>query len=504
MQGSTDDIALKLQLWCSAGPPGMSLVKYRSEYSRGAAALRLSSVLERKQIPYSEIVFDAQQPTGSGLGLLQALSELPEGVASIRVAGSSTHRAEVRRALGEINLLRERLAGTPLRQVWWVHESLASEFARWVPDFDSWFQIRLSLQEDPVRDIETFQMTGGQRLSVSEAREIVTTLGSQAKSFLRSPLANLGVGDAQLLEDYALALGTIGRTDDALSAQKLAVQVRTSRQGTDHPDTLRSLSGQARMHKEKGDHTAAEEIAKHVYETRGRLFGQAHYSTLIAANDLGTLYDSIGRSSDAIELLTAALEIGQRELGKLHSQTLLMALNLGSACGKIGDLSRAKQLITESYEAMLKVLGPDHPFTVSALNALASVNSRLGLDQTAESLFSEAFRSSERILGRDHPITLLCLNNWALQLKKMGRLRKASDLFHRAVSESELVLGPDHPNSLAPKYNLAQLLVLQGKLAEASALLTAALPAADKVLGAQDPRTIRIRQGLQDLASLAT
>ena len=65
-----------------------------------------------------------------------------------------------------------------------------------------------------------------------------------------------------------------------------ALEVRERTLGKEHPDTLHSVNGLAKLLSVKGDCAGAEPLIRRALETRERTLGKEHPDTLVSVNNL--------------------------------------------------------------------------------------------------------------------------------------------------------------------------------------------------------------------------
>jgi hypothetical protein len=66
----------------------------------------------------------------------------------------------------------------------------------------------------------------------------------------------------------------------------------------------------------------AEELEVQVMETRKRVLGQEHPSTLTSMNNLAWTLKSHGRDDEALKLITVFVQLSNQKLGANHPNTM--------------------------------------------------------------------------------------------------------------------------------------------------------------------------------------
>jgi hypothetical protein len=86
--------------------------------------------------------------------------------------------------------------------------------------------------------------------------------------------------------------------------------------------------------------------------------------------NLASTYGSQGRWTEAEELEMQVMETRKRLLGPEHPSTLTSIGNLALTWRCLGRRKDAMKLIEISFQLMKTKLGPDHPYTKSSLEIL--------------------------------------------------------------------------------------------------------------------------------------
>ena len=116
----------------------------------------------------------------------------------------------------------------------------------------------------------------------------------------------------------------------------------------------------------------AVELEVQVMETRKRVLGEEHPSTLTTMRNLASTYRKQGRSKEAEELEVKVMETRKRVLGEEHPHTLTSMGNLASTYRNQGRWMDAKELEVQVMQTMKRVLGEEHPDTLTIMGNLAS------------------------------------------------------------------------------------------------------------------------------------
>ncbi|KAF1944328.1 HET-domain-containing protein [Clathrospora elynae] len=211
----------------------------------------------------------------------------------------------------------------------------------------------------------------------------------------------------------------------------------------------------------------AEELQVQVMETRKRVLGVEHPSTLASMANLASTYRNQGRWKEAEELQAKELGICSRVLGEEHPDTLTSMANLASTFWNQGRWKEAEKLEVQVMETRERVLGEEHPDTLTSMANLASTYMDQGRWKEAEELQAKELGISSRVLGEEHPDTLTSMANLALTFWNQERWKEAEELEVQVMETRKRVLGEEHPSTLTSMNNLALTLKSHGSITKA-------------------------------------
>ena len=319
--------------------------------------------------------------------------------------------------------------------------------------------------------------------------------------------------EADVRDTLGLTYSYLGEAPLAIRQHERALELRQTKLGPDHPDTLASRNNLAEAYQAAG--RTAEAIALHeaTLKLRESKLGPDHPDTLDSRNNLAVAYRAAGRTAEAIALHEATLKLTEAKLGPDHPDTLTSRNNLAAAYHAAGRTAEAIAL----HEATLKLTrveararpprhahqpqqprrglprrrpdrrgdraargdaqarwsrssGPDHPDTLTSRNNLAEAYLAAGRTAEAIALHEATLKLTESKLGPDHPDTLTSRNNLAAAYHAAGRTAEAIALHEATLKLMEAKLGPDHPDTLTSRNNLAAAYESLGRWAEAEPL----------------------------------
>ena len=147
--GTIDDTVANLLLWGSRPGSGLARVDYRSEHSARRCLEQLRQGFPARGLAFNEFRLPSSlTPARLARFWIDKLHSLATGVVSVTgFAEAFSAGPGLEDELVTLNYYRERLAESPLRQIWWMPTGFAEHFLRAAPDLNSWFTKRLQLLE---------------------------------------------------------------------------------------------------------------------------------------------------------------------------------------------------------------------------------------------------------------------------------------------------------------------------------------------------------------------
>lgn len=264
------------------------------------------------------------------------------------------------------------------------------------------------------------------------------------------------VGDemtlAKLKNQLAESLLSLGFPAEAHALFDDAYRRREKSKGTNHPETMASLSGTAESLVRMGRPAEALPILEEVWERRKEVFGDSHPVTLETQNNLAETLRSTGRIDEAIGLAEDSVRQHETVYGR-QSREFLVSLN--------------------NFAMSLQVAGRK---------------------KQALPLFQEVCDSSMQVLGEGHLNTLPAMNNLAVALEEDGQLDKAVVLYERGFKVALAKRGSKHPDSLRAAFNLADCYAKQDRTGDSLSMFEQFLPAMVERMGSNNPETLNALQ----------
>ena len=100
-------------------------------------------------------------------------------------------------------------------------------------------------------------------------------------------------------------------------------------------------------------------------DTKRRILGNEHPSTLNANNNMGVLLKTSKASTTRRwPYYVEALETRRRTFGPDHHQTMIVTYNLGLLLFDKGEHQEAMSYLTEAIDGLRRALGDSHPITL--------------------------------------------------------------------------------------------------------------------------------------------
>jgi tetratricopeptide (TPR) repeat protein len=299
-----------------------------------------------------------------------------------------------------------------------------------------------------------------------------------------------------LMWRYGRCLYKDGRWNEAEGPFRQVMETRKRVLGAEHPSTLTSMAALASTYGNQGRWDQTEKLDVQVMETRKRVLGAEHPDTLAGIANLASTYENRGRRDQAEELKIQVIETCKRVLGAEHPDTLAIMNNLASTYGNQGRWDQAEELGVQVMETFKRVLGVKHPNTLTSMANLASTYEIRGRRDQAEELKVQVMETRKRVLGVEHPDTLAIMNNLASTYGNQSRWDQAEELGVQVMETRKRVLGAEHPDTLASMNNLAWTYGNRGRWDQTEELNVQVMETRKRVLGAEHPDTLAIMNNL--------
>jgi tetratricopeptide (TPR) repeat protein len=233
--------------------------------------------------------------------------------------------------------------------------------------------------------------------------------------------------------------------------------------------------------------------------TGGRVLGDEHPHTVLAAQRLAHAYLAAGRADDAVPWFGWVLDSLTHTLGSAHQGVLEARRRLGNALVAALQFPAAITVLERAVPQFERVCGTGHIDTHGARDELAAAYLAAGHHSKAIDLYRRTLADRERAQGDRHPQTMTTRHGLAHSYLASGRAKEAVAAFKRVVTDRERVLGPDHLDTLTARNNLGVAYEKTGKTAAAELACEQAWAGFERVLGPRHPDTLRSRATLAQL-----
>ncbi len=295
-----------------------------------------------------------------------------------------------------------------------------------------------------------------------------------------------------LLTMKGLAKVLHARGEYAQSKKLLEQTLQVSKRvlGAEHPDTLKTMKGLASSLSTLGEHAEAKGFKEQVLEIQNKVLGAEHPDTLKTMGELATYPMVLSNFAAAKRLLEPVLEVQTQVLGAEHLDTLMTMEGLAISLSMLDEHAEAKRLLGKVVEIQTRVLGAEHPNTLRMMYSLTISLSMLGEYAESKRLHEEILEIQTRVLGARHPDTLMTLSSLANSLSMLGEYAESKRLREEILEIQTRVLGAEHPHSLMTLSSLANSLSRLGEITEAKRLREEILEIQTRVLGAEHPHSL--------------
>ena len=185
-----------------------------------------------------------------------------------------------------------------------------------------------------------------------------------------------------------------------------AAQLSCEFLGDEDELTLASLSDKALALSNQRNTEEAENIFRHVLDSRKRILGDEDELTLQSMNGVAEETRHQYKYEEAKTLQREVLAICQRKLGLEHTLTIKVMTNLGGTMGESGEIGEAEALLHQALGLYQNVALGDDLDAFYCMHELALVCQKNGKYEKANDMFRVVLAECERRLPEDHCYTL--------------------------------------------------------------------------------------------------
>ena len=378
---------------------------------------------------------------GTTAGMIWALDEQSNAIASAKRAESETHRAEA-----TVEFLLTDLLGAA----------------------------------DPAR-MEERDLTVRQAVSIASE-----SIGGK---FADEPML-----EAQIRTTIARTLEQLGIFDEAEPHHRRSMDIYRTIEGDAGMNTIYAMHSLASnlMYQSRFDEAIDLTLGQIEILRKDRAPGDDQLTN--ALSNLGVAYLQIGQYTQAAPILEESLQAKRDSLGRLDPSTLSSTHNLAGLYAQIQNEDRALQLAKEAYEGRLEVLGPGDPRTFGSLNLVTWILNKLEQYNEAETILQDAIDQARERLGEAHLQTISLTRTLGYQYSKQGKFAQAEETLAPMLDVLRATLGDKNINTFSTMRTLAVNIAEQGRGEEALALFAQALEHARSVL---PPTSVDLTQFMQ-------
>ncbi len=268
---------------------------------------------------------------------------------------------------------------------------------------------------------------------------------------------------AQVLRKAADYLRKRGRYDQAKLLYERTLRIWKQRGESEHPESIRSLNGLARICFERAQFEQSEALFQRALDLGKLALGPESLEVAHALNGLGITYEMLGKYEQAEPLVQQAMCIRKQVCGPEHLDLASSFYNLAMLFAKQGKEGQAEALYQRSLCISEQALEPEHPFLAYPLYGLALLYAKQGKEEQAEALYQQALRIDEQALGPEHPDLAYPLNDLAKLYTEQRRYEEAEPLYQRALHIWEQAWGSKHPETVKARSFYHNLLERQSR-----------------------------------------
>jgi tetratricopeptide (TPR) repeat protein len=327
-------------------------------------------------------------------------------------------------------------------------------------------------------------------------------------------------GDASVHPVQACVLHALAETslsqcyyDSAGALFEQSMSIRSMLLGDDHPDTMASQFGFARVLQLQGKLSAFKKSIEECFTLQKKRLGKLHRDTVTTMLYLGCAYLSLCKysvstpilervavelpkqmargtisfGSDGTRVAEAAAANTAPTINTDHSLIAQVYHALGDNFCAQANYTRAKECHTAALNIRRRVFGERHAQVASSIHRLALINLREGFLDDAVKQFDDALAIRRLALGSLHADIAESFHGVALGLTARGRFTDAITLLTRAHTLQQQTLGPSHASTLETLVDTSVCLRAMGQLEQALANFHRYLPQFVDTFGSTHP-----------------
>ncbi|HWB76490.1 MAG TPA: serine/threonine-protein kinase [Nannocystaceae bacterium] len=296
---------------------------------------------------------------------------------------------------------------------------------------------------------------------------------------------------------YGVALRNAGRFTDAIAQHQLALELRESVLGPDHPLVALSLGHLGRSLSDAGKPAEATPVLARALAIRERVWGSDHPDVAETLIDMASNHNAAAEYAEAEAAGARALAILEHSYTGDHVEKVIALNEIGRAQQSNARVDEAVKSLERGL-AMTERLGEgDDGIAVFQIN-LGVLQLERGELARAESLLRAALVAFERdpaVNGYEIGSAAAGLGE---VLERGGRWDEAEAMYQRAAGAFDRTLPPDHPERAGPRIGLANVRIHQRRFDDAIAELEPMLAIVDAPSGGDPAKRVIVRLKLAD------
>jgi serine/threonine protein kinase/tetratricopeptide (TPR) repeat protein len=332
-------------------------------------------------------------------------------------------------------------------------------------------------------EAEALHLQGVLEAESGDARAAVETLNAAAFA------AEAGRHDEIAAETWIALVGVLGSLD-RVSESDAAIQrakAAAERLGKNSLATLMLHDVLGERAQEFGRSAEAVSELRVAVDLEKRALGPRHLRVARSLSKLGSALRDDGEMTEALHAYDESLAIEEDVLGPMHPNVATTVSAIGVTLSRLGRYDEARAKYERALSIRERVLGEDHPLVGETLASLVVAMRWSGAAAEALPLAERAARLEEKALGSDNDMTAGAINNVGYIQEALGHLPEARAAYERAVAIREKIFGPNAASVSVSLGNLARVVLAQGDAKAALAMYERAQKIDDATLKPDHP-----------------
>lgn len=276
------------------------------------------------------------------------------------------------------------------------------------------------------------------------------------------------LGVAATMIELAGVHRELGDNSEAEALARRAMEIANQLLPVGHPDRTGALNELVAVLCYRSDFGAAEAPATEALKLSQELPGES-LGRLVALEQLATIRSVNGDYREAARLLREALALTRARYGEKYPSQIMTLTNLGLSLRRLGELESAEQAFEQALGLQRFNFG-DLPYP-PLLNNLAGVHYAQGNYESAESLYRQALAAVLDASGPQHWRVYSYGVRIARTKNRRGEADEAEASLRRLLEEWKPKLGADHWRIDEGLSILGESVSLQGRWTEAEPLV---------------------------------